>query len=136
MRPYSEVEADARDKPAFSNGTSAHDWMSRWCDRCRHPVEVAWQEYSTGKRATQLEGYEGGCPLLMVAWCIDKTPIEWLEQDDGPDRYHCIEFRGPDDGDGEPQPQPDPQGMDGLFEQPDRGVRMLTPQPEQQSVST
>ena len=60
---------------------------------------------------------------------IGKTPVEWLEQDstDGVrlgDQYHCIEYQGPDDG-GEPRPTPEPPNMDGLFERPERGVRML-----------
>ena len=116
----------------FSNGTEGYDWMYRWCDRCQHPVEVAWQKYSNGKRKTQLKGYEGGCPLLMAA-LAGHTPAEWLEQDQGIDRYHCIEFRGPEDGGGEPRPKPDPPNMDGLFPTPERRVRMLK-QAERQEV--
>jgi hypothetical protein len=129
MRTLDEVMKTSPETGTFSNGTEGYDWQSRWCDRCLHPVEVAWQKYSTGKRKTQLKGYEGGCPLLMAALCGHK-PAEWLEQDHGPDRYHCIEFRGPDDGGGEPRPKPDPPNMDGLFERPERQVRMLS-QPTQ-----
>lgn len=124
MRTLNEVMETSPETSPFSNGTEGYDWMSRWCDRCHHPVEVAWQNYSNGKRKTQLKGYEGGCPLLMAALC-GHTPAEWLQQDGGLDRYHCIEFRGPDDGGGEQKPKPDPPNMDGLFERPGRSVRML-----------
>lgn len=133
MRGLQEVLDSSPEGPAFSNGTEVYNWMSRWCDRCQHPVELAWQAYSNGKRKTQLKGFEGGCPLLMAAMTGDVTPSEWLVQESGPDRYHCVEFRGPDDG-GEPQPLPDPPGMDGLFERPEARVRMLQ-QPEMEAVS-
>lgn len=120
MRKLNEVMDAARDDPPFSNGTEGEIWMGRWCGNCYHPVEKAWQDYEAGKRETQLEGYEGGCPLIMAAYS-GVTPSEWLEQEDG---FHCVEFRGPD-YDGEPQPLPDPTGMDGLFDEPERGVRML-----------
>lgn len=125
MRTLNEVMATSPEVAPFSNGDQGYDWMSRWCDRCCHPVEVAWQHYTDGKRKTQLKGYEGGCPLLMAAFA-GHTPAEWLEQDDGPDKFHCVEFRGPDDGGGEPQPKPEPPNMDGLFDRPQRAVRMLT----------
>lgn len=134
MRTLDEVMKTSPEEPAFSNGDQFYDWQSRWCDRCRHPVEVAWRAYEAGKRKTQLKGYEGGCPLLMAA-TVGHTPNEWLEQEDGIDRYHCVEFRGPDDGAGEPKPKPDPPHMDGLFERPERGVRMLK-QPDESLVST
>lgn len=126
MRTLNEVMATAPEVMAFSNGSEGYDWMSRWCDRCHHPVEKAWQAYQDGRRKTQLKGFEGGCPLLMASM-VGHTPQEWLEQDEGRDRYHCVEFRGPDDGGGEPHPKPDPTGMmDGLFPRPERRVRMLT----------
>lgn len=124
MRMLDEVMATSPERSPFSNGTEGYDWMSRWCDRCHHPVEVAWQNYNDGKRKTQLKGYAGGCPLLMAALC-GHTPAEWLEQDNDLDRYHCIEFRGPDDGGGKPRPKPDPPNMDGLFDRPEPRVRML-----------
>lgn len=65
----------------------------------------------------------------MAAMTGEVIPTEWMPQDDGPDRYHCIEFRGPDDGDGEPRPKPEPPGMDGLFERPERATRMLAQSP-------
>lgn len=133
MRTLNEVMSTSPETSAFSNGTEGYDWMYRWCDRCQHPVEKAWQAYSNGKRKTQMKGYEGGCPLLMAALC-GHTPAEWLEQADGIDRYHCVEFRGPDEGGGEPRPKPNPPGMDGLFAAPERRVRMLK-QPERQAVS-
>lgn len=98
--------------------------MANWCHRCHNPVEKAWQDYEAGKRKTQLKGYEGGCPLLMASY-VGKTPAEWMEQPDRIHDYHCIEFRGPDEGGGEPRPKPDPPNMDGLFDRPDRRVRML-----------
>lgn len=124
MRPLKEVLETSPETPAFSNGTEFDMWRGRWCDRCHHPVEKAWQAYEDGERKTQLKGFEGGCPLLMAAMA-GHTPVEWLEQPDIHD-YHCIEFRGPDDGGGEPQPLPEPRGMDGLFERPERRVRMLS----------
>jgi len=36
MRHYAEIEATARDVPAFSNGTQGYGWMANWCDRCIH----------------------------------------------------------------------------------------------------
>ncbi|OFB37952.1 hypothetical protein BA059_16780 [Mycolicibacterium sp. (ex Dasyatis americana)] len=129
MRHLNEVMEKSPAGTAFSNGDQGYDWMSRWCDRCHHPVEKAWQDYNDGKRKTQLKGYEGGCPLLMAAMTGEVIPTEWMPQDDGPDRYHCIEFRGPDDGSGEPRPLPEPPGMDGLFERPERATRMLAQSP-------
>lgn len=126
MRVLQEVLDTSPKRSAFSNGTEGYHWMSRWCDRCQHPVEKAWQAYSNGKRKTQLKGYEGGCPLLMAALTGEVTPTEWLEQEAGPDRYQCIEFRGPDDDGGEPKPNPEPPNMDGLFDRPERQVRMLS----------
>lgn len=132
MRTLDEVMSSAAEGSPFSNGTEGHAWMANWCNRCHHPVEVAWQKYSTGERKTQLKGYEGGCPLLMASM-VGKTPTEWLEQDRlrlG-DQYHCVEFRGPDEGgDAEPHPLPEPPDMEGLFARPERHVRMLK-QPEQ-----
>lgn len=125
MRYLNDVMENSRKGTAFSNGDQGYGWMSRWCDRCHNPVEVAWQKYSNGQRKTQLKGYEGGCPLLMAAMTGEVIPTEWMEQPDGADRYHCIEFRGPDDGSGEPHPKPEPTGMDGLFDRPERRTRML-----------
>jgi hypothetical protein len=133
MRNLSEVMDTSPERSPFSNGTEGYDWMSRWCDRCHHPVEVAWQAYSNGKRKTQLKGFEGGCPLLMAAY-VGHTPAEWFEQESGPDRYHCVEFRGPDDGAGPPRPKRDPSGMDGLFPRPEAGTRLLV-LPEQVEVT-
>ena len=122
MRTLDEIMKTSPETPPFSNGSEGSNWMASWCDRCHHPVEIAWQKYSNGQRKTQLKGYEGGCPLLMAAYA-GHTPAEWLEQPDH--TYHCIEYRGPDDGSGEPRPKPEPPGMDGLFETPERKVRML-----------
>lgn len=138
MRTYLEIEADARDEPAFSNGTEYEAWFENWCARCQHPAEKAWRAYEAGKRKTQLKGFEGGCPLTMCAIATEKTPIEWMPQPGFPfgDQYHCIEFRGPDnDGGREPRPKPPPPGMDGLFPQPERRRRMLTPLPDRQLVN-
>lgn len=123
MRSSADILATARDTPPFSNASEADIWKANWCDRCHNPVEKAWQAYESGKRKTQLKGYEGGCPLIMCAY-LGQTPTEWLEQP-GHGDYQCIEYRGPDDGPGEPRPRPDPPGMDGLFDQPERRTRML-----------
>ncbi|GAT13189.1 hypothetical protein [Mycolicibacterium thermoresistibile] len=131
MRSYDEVIASARDEAPFSNGTEGYGWMENWCYRpCMNPVEVAWRRYENGERKTPPKDYPGGCPLIQAA-LLGKTPVEWIDQwgGTGPypiaDRFHCIEFRGPDGGSGEPRPRPDPPGMDGLFERPERAVRML-----------
>lgn len=139
MRTLDEILATARDVASFSNGTEGYGWMENWCYApCMNPAEVAWQRYEDGKRKTPPKDFPGGCPLIMAAM-IGKTPIEWPDQWDGEspypiDRYHCVEFRGPDDGDGrDPRPRPrrDPPNMDPLFEAPPRSVRLLTqPQPE------
>jgi hypothetical protein len=133
MRTLDEVIKTSPERPPFSNGTEGYDWMYRWCDRCQHPVEKAWQSYESGKRKTQLKGYEGGCPLLMASM-VGHTPAEWLEQEDGPDRYHCIEFRGPDDGGDDPRPRREPPRMDGLFPRPERRTRMLKQSETRQTV--
>lgn len=132
MRSYPEAEAAARDTPPFSNGTEIHGWMENWCwAPCLNPAEKAWQDYETGKRKTAPTKFPGGCPLILLAM-NGKTPAEWLEQPDGsPDRFHCIEFRGPGEGGGEPRPRPEPTGMDGLFERPERRVRLLKQADEQ-----
>jgi hypothetical protein len=127
VRTAAEIIDTAADEAPFSNGTELYGWMENWCWRCHNPVEQAWQDYEDGKRAEQMEGYEGGCPMIMAA-VIGKTPSEWIPQgrEHFGDQYHCIEFRGPDDGDDpEPQPIPDPPGMDGLFERPDPARRMF-----------
>lgn len=106
MRTFEEAMSDARDRPAFSNGTEGYGWMDANCDRCIH------DKPSRQGRA------EDGCPLILVT-LLDKTPIEFL---DGPrneqglygiaDQYHCIEFRDEDEGPSpEPTPIPDPPGQ-------------------------
>lgn len=133
MRSYDEIWASARDEWPFSNGTEWEAWAENWCYApCHNPVEVAWQRYEEGKRKTNPGG---GCPLILCAM-MGRIPNEWLEQPSG-DRYHCIEFRGPDDGDsGDPQPQPrrEPPNMDGLFPRPERRIRMLKQADEKSPV--
>lgn len=105
------------DEPAFSNSTDYEMWQVNWCGRCR--VDAPFR---AGKSDT-------GCEVLLTALC-GITPAEWLPQPDDRypyDAYHCINFRGPEDPDLEPKPRPEPPDMDGLFERPERGVRMLTP---------
>jgi hypothetical protein len=136
MRTYEEIYETARDTPPFSNGTEWELWSANWCFApCHNPVEMAWQRYEEGKRKTAPKDFPGGCPLIQCAM-MGRTPTEWLEQpDDGYQRdYHCIEFRGPDGGGGgagggPPRPRREPKDMDGLFERPQRRVRMLK-QPE------
>lgn len=123
MRSYEEILKGARDGRPFSNSTEYECWAPNWCGRCL--VDAPFRNGLKG--AT-------GCPILLVA-LADKKPGEWLEQEwgeKGPplaDRYHCVEFRAPGGGGGEPRPKPEPKGMDGLFEQPDRGTKMWV-QPE------
>lgn len=125
MRSLDQIISTARHQPPFSNGDEGYVWMANWCDRCLHPAEVAWRRYEGGKRKTAPSEFPGGCPLLQAA-LIGETPTEWMEQSERRlgDQYHCIEFRGPDDG-GEPRPRPEPSGMDGLFPRPERRTRML-----------
>lgn len=136
MRTYDEIMSTARDEAPFSNGTEGFGWMENWCWRCHNPAELAWRRYEEGKRKMPPTEFPGGCPLMLVA-LQQKTPTEWIDQwkEGEPypiDRFHCIEFRGPDDGrNGEPRPKRDPTGMDGLFPCPERRVRMLK-QPETQ----
>jgi hypothetical protein len=147
MRSYEEIEASATDTPPFSNGTEGYGWMENWCFApCQQPEEVAWQRYEEGKRKTPPKSGTG-CPLILCA-LTGKTPIEWIDQwtdqrQPPPlyDRYHCIEFRGPDDGGDDPFGGPtarpprakrEPKNMDGLFPRPERRVRMLKqPQPQE-----
>jgi len=120
-----EITKRARPGRAFSNSTEYEIWSHNWCDRCTLDAD-----FKAGKS-------DIGCPLLLVILGDDVTPAEWLEQPIGsPDRYHCIEFRSPDDGPGpEPQPQPEPPNMDGLFARPERHARMFVqPQPAEVSA--
>jgi hypothetical protein len=136
VRTEAEILDSATEEPPFSNGTELHGWMENWCWECHNPVEKAWQDYEDGKRKRPMKGYESGCPMIMAAM-IGKTPAEWIPQgrEKFGDQYHCIEYRGPDEGGGDPQPRPrrDPPGMEGLFERPERAVRMLR-QPAPQKV--
>lgn len=140
MRTYEEIYATARDTPPFSNGTEGYGWMENWCwAPCHNPAEKAWQDYEVGKRKTAPKEFPGGCPLIICAM-MGRTPTEWLDQwkEGEPypiDRFHCIEFRGPDDGGGDPSPRPkrEPPDMDGLFPRPERRIRMLKqPEPRQE----
>jgi hypothetical protein len=104
---YDEAYANAKHKPAFSNGSEGYAWMGNWCDQC-----------SKNDEATEL-----WCPLLSVA-LLGRTPVEWIEQPWGQvagrpegqtaprlgDTYHCTAFSPRDDGDddGESSPEPDP----------------------------
>jgi hypothetical protein len=127
MRTLAQIDRDARDIPAFSNGTEGDGWMANWCHRCLRDAP-----FRSGISPT-------GCPLILIA-LTNRTPAEWL---DGPrdehgrysiaDQYHCIEFRAPGDGGGEPRPRPEPRGMDGLFNRPERATRMYV-QPETQRI--
>lgn len=116
MRSLDEIEKSARDVRPFSNATIGHQWIANWCDRC-----LVDAPYRNGISPT-------GCPLLMVA-LLDKTPIEWFEQPDRIQDYTCIEARFPGGRGGEPRPKPEPPQMEGLFERPERAVRMYV-QPE------
>lgn len=111
MRPYAEIERDARDEPPFSNSTSGEIWLQNWCETpCAH--DAAFQ------RGESLEG----CPLLLLAYS-GKTPVEWLEQEDSQD-YHCVEFQPQGGGGPEPPPGPIP-GQGELFDPgPHQGVLM------------
>jgi hypothetical protein len=120
VRPYGELERDARDKPAFSNSTDGYAWLDNWCGDCIHDKPAR-------------EGDEGnGCPLILVA-LVGKTPAEWLDQWDGKspfplgNRYHCIEYRPEDDGGGDSDPLPEPIPGQGelLPREPYEGVRMF-----------
>ena len=126
MRNYPEIAASAS---FFFNDTATteiYTWMENWCYRCHNPVELAWRRYETGERKTAPKDFPGGCPLILAAM-NGLTPSEWLEQDRFRlgDQYHCIEYRGPDEGGGEPRPRPEPRDMDGLFPRPERRMRLL-----------
>ena len=117
MRTYDEAIEAATDGVPFSNGTEGMCWQENWCDRCIH--DKPFRDDDPGN----------GCPLLMVAF-LGKTPSEWMRQEGNylGDKYHCIEFRGEDEGPGpEPQPVPDPPGMDALIpREPYTGPLMFT----------
>ena len=113
MRTYDEARSSAAEGSPFSNSTDGDMWMARWCERpCRNdsPELVARGE---------------GCPLILVA-LEGYTPAEWLPQPfDSLDRWHCVEYRGPDEP-GEPQPIPDPPDQPALWPREDfEGVRMF-----------
>ncbi|MFG1794226.1 hypothetical protein [Nocardia sp. NPDC049149] len=119
MRSLEEIEKDARPHPAFSNGTSWEIWEASWCARCMRD-----RPFRNGIVPT-------GCPLILVAICGEKTPVEWLEQA-GIQDYVCIEFEPPGGG-GEPRPKPEPP-QEGLFPRPERQTRMFV-QPTPVEVS-
>jgi len=53
--------------------------------------------------AREREEFDKGCPLILEV-LSGGMPAEFMVQpDDSADRYHCINFRGPDDGPDEPQ---------------------------------
>ena len=129
---YEQLYAESLDEPAFSNSDEGYAWLDANCARCIHDKPAR-------------EGDDGnGCPLILIS-LMGRRPIQWL---DGPrderglysreGQYHCVEFRHEDDGPGpEPTPLPDPPGQCVLLPREDfEGVRMLTPQPESQAVST
>jgi hypothetical protein len=106
--------------PAFSNSDDYELWAANWCRRCL--IDAPFRE---GRSDT-------GCDILLTA-LVGIKPAEWLElpAERRPyDAYHCVNFRGPDDPDTEPKPQPEPPDMDGLFERPERRVRMFV-QPQE-----
>lgn len=126
-----ESRRTAQPGPAFPNGSAYADWRGRWCENCRNDAGYREKDNDSPVR----EAYAGGCPLLVIAIAGDQTPAEWLPQESGSDAYHCIMFRS-DEGDGggeEPQPQPEPD-QDGLFDRPERRVRMLV-QPQRSVVA-
>jgi hypothetical protein len=75
---YKDAEAQAADRPAFSNGTEGYAWMANWCDRCVHEADP---------------DTNGGCPLLLVSM-LGKTPAQWTEVDRRSlgSQYTCSEF--------------------------------------------
>lgn len=120
MRTWAEISATARKPAAFSNGTSWEIWSAGWCCRCKH------DDWS---------GKTEGCPINGVAIIDQTTPTEWMPTGRIQD-YECIEFdeKGKRGGGGEPRPKPEPPLMDGLFERPERHVRMLK-QPTYEEVN-
>lgn len=108
-----ELLAQARPVMPFSNSDHGMSWMSRWCDQCVHDRPAR-----QGREAE-------GCALVLVA-LMGRTPAQWLTPD-GVGDYHCVEFRGEDDGPGpEPTPIPDPPGQLVLFDRaPFEGFRMF-----------
>jgi hypothetical protein len=82
---------------AFSNGTEWEMWSANWCDRCE-----------VDEPAREREEFDKGCPLILQIM-TGETPAEFFAQPAGSgDRYHCINFRGPDDGPDEPTHPEDP----------------------------
>lgn len=106
MRTFDEALAASADKPAFSNGTEGLDWMDNWCDRCVHD-----RSSRLSVAPDPRNGGLVGCALVAVA-LVQRTPAEWIEQESGPDRYHCVEFRNEDDEPGDPEPEPGPPPVD------------------------
>jgi hypothetical protein len=82
MRHYAEIEATARDVPAFSNGTQGYGWMANWCDRCIHDDLDA--------PSTDPSGIIG-CPIIAVTM-VGKTPSEFLADDErrNPNCPYCL----------------------------------------------
>lgn len=128
MRTYTEIFADARDEPAFSNSGQGMGFMHNNCDRCVHDKPM---RTNSGKPVDGILG----CPVIAVTM-VGKTPQEFLERDAVLADYVCVEFRDEDDPGGrEPTPIPDPPGQEQLFAR-DRfeATRMLV-QPDPAEVS-
>lgn len=97
MRSAQEIDLDAIDRRAFSNGSSFEIWSYNWCDDCK--VDAPYRR----------DEVDEGCPLLFVL-LMGKTPVEFKEV--GLQDYECPEFVPDDDGDdddGAPTP-PAPTG--------------------------
>ena len=83
----------AWDVAPFSDAAAGDVWMGNWCGRC------------VKDRAVRV-GEGPGCPLVLVA-LMGRTPAPWLLPEVGGE-FHCLEFRGEDDGPG-PEPRPVPE---------------------------
>ena len=113
----------ALNKPAFSNNDMWEYFAERQCYRCVN------DGVGIGEDQPQ-------CPLILVA-LLDRTPVEWTDQNPPLGDFLCIYFRDRDDPGGrEPQPIPDPPGQLSLVpREPFTGVKMPAMAPEREAVS-
>lgn len=86
MKTYDEYERMALPDPAFSCHADLECWQFSVCSGGG----------VSGRRCVNDDSIEdgGGCPLLVLAVCGQKTPQEWLEAK-GKVAYRCTEKTTP-----------------------------------------
>ncbi len=76
LSPQEEADRAHARRP-FANAHEGDAWTALWCEHCVRDTRTS------------------GCPLLFVAVCCDKTPVQWRERNTRGlgDRYACTAFK-------------------------------------------